>query len=270
MFGSVFLKLSRFPAFRRFIWKPIYNMLARVITTPDWRFMNYGYMPTPAEKPVHLEPQDENERYPAQLYHYLATRTDIMNKDVLEVGSGRGGGAYHVARYLKPNKMVGMDLADNAVRFATKNMTAPGLMYVQGNAESLPFPDDSFDVVLNVESSHAYGSFSRFVSEVKRVLRPGGTFLITDMRNQEDLEVMKRSLAASGMLISEETDITHNVVEAMEADDQVKSRRVNESVPSWLSPAFREFAGMTNSAIHLHLKNRERLYYIWKLEKQTA
>ena len=269
MFGDIFLKLSRYPTFRRIVWKPIYNLLARVITHPEWRFMNYGYAPFPSEQPLKLEQGDEKERYPAQLYHYLAIRTPIEGKDVLEVGSGRGGGAYHVARYLKPHKMVGLDLAENAVKFASKNLVTPGLSYVQGNAEALPFPDQSFDVVLNVESSHAYGSFPTFVSEVRRVLRPGGVFLITDMRIPEDLEVIKKYLAESGMTITEETDITENVVEAMEADDSSKTARLATLVPGWLKPAFREFAGMTNSAIHLHLKRRERLYYIWKLEKTT-
>ena len=44
--------------------------------------------------------------------------------------------------------------------------------FVQGNAESLPFADQSFDVVINVEASLHYLDFARILTEVKRVLRP--------------------------------------------------------------------------------------------------
>ena len=52
--------------------------------------------------------------------------------------------------------------------------------FVQGDSEALPFPNGSFDVVINVESSHTYPHFDRFAAEVWRVLRTNGTFLITD------------------------------------------------------------------------------------------
>jgi ubiquinone/menaquinone biosynthesis C-methylase UbiE len=50
-----------------------------------------------------------------------------------------------------------------------------GLDFVHGDAESLPFSDGSFDAVINVEASHAYPRLTRFLEEVVRVLRPGGT-----------------------------------------------------------------------------------------------
>jgi ubiquinone/menaquinone biosynthesis C-methylase UbiE len=45
---------------------------------------------------------------------------------------------------------------------------------VQGDAQNLPFPDQSFDAVINVEASHIYPEFERFVGEVARVLPPEG------------------------------------------------------------------------------------------------
>ena len=53
---------------------------------------------------------------------------------------------------------------------------------MHGNAESLPFADESFDAVINVEASHGYPDFPRFLAEVARVLRPGGHFLYADFR----------------------------------------------------------------------------------------
>lgn len=270
MFAKLFLELTEFSFFRRLVWKPIYEMLARTLPVSEWQFMNYGYVPFPDEPPLALEEADELHRYPLQLYHYLASRADVPGKEMLEVGSGRGGGANYIARYLKPAKMVGMDLAGNAVKFARNTFQQPNLEYVQGNAEALPFADRSFDVVINVESCHAYGSVPNFLREVHRVLRPGGTLVITDMRGAPGLELLRRQLRDSGMAILEETDITRNVVEAIEAEEPVKKARIRKLVPQWLVGPFEEFAGVKNSAIHRDLSSRDLIYCRWKLQKNAV
>ena len=267
MFAKLFLELTEYAFFRRLVWKPIYEMLARVLPVSEWQFMNYGYVPMPDEAPLTLEAPDELQRYPLQLYHYLASRTEVAGKEMLEVGSGRGGGANYIARYLKPARMVGMDLAANAVKFAGKTFVQPNLEYVQGNAEALPFADASFDVVINVESCHAYGSVPNFLKEVRRVLRPGGTLVLTDMRGEPGLKLLQQQLQDSGMTIVEETDITRNVVEAIETEEPIKKERIRKLVPKWLVPAFEEFAGVKESAIHRDLSSRDLIYCRWKLQK---
>jgi len=267
MFAKLFLELTEYAFFRRLVWKPIYEMLARVLPLSEWQFMNYGYMPFPDEPPLALEESDELQRYPLQLYHYLASRTAVAGKEMLEVGSGRGGGAHYIARYLKPLQMTGMDLASNAVKFASGTFRQPNLRYVQGNAEALPFEDASFDVVINVESCHAYGSVPKFLSEVRRVLRPGGVLVLTDMRGEPGLNLLRQQLLDSGMQVVEETDITLNVVQAIEHEEPIKKERIRRLVPRWLVPAFEEFAGVKNSAIHRDLSKRDLIYCRWKLQK---
>ena len=85
------------------------------------------------------------------------------------------------------------DAADTLGRFFPKDVDADswtafaqGLSYVQADAENLPFDDASFDVVINVESSHCYPHIDRFLSEVRRVLAPGGCFGIVDFRKVDD------------------------------------------------------------------------------------
>src|SRR5438874_451954 len=116
MIAQLFLKLTDYPAFRRIIWKPIYEILAKKFKTADWHFMNYGYVPFEFEEPLQLQDKDEINRYSLQLYHYLASFVDIKGSEMLEVGSGRGGGAKYISEYLKPTKITGLDIAHNAVR----------------------------------------------------------------------------------------------------------------------------------------------------------
>ena len=76
-----------------------------------------------------------------------------------------------------PASYTGLDLNPAGIEFARKRHDLDGLDFVHGDAENLPFPDQSFDVVLNVEASHLYPHVSRFLAEVARVLAPGGHFL---------------------------------------------------------------------------------------------
>lgn len=229
---AFFLELTEYAFFRRLVWKPIYEMLARVLPLAEWRLMNYGYTPTSEEAPLTLEPDDELHRYPIQLYHYLAARVNLQGAQVLEVGSGRGGGAHFIARYHQPASYIGMDLAKNAVKFARKQFKLTNLSYVQGNAEALPFADEQFDAVVNVESCHAYGSVPKFLSEVRRVLRPGGSLLITDMRGQPGMDSLQKQLEESGLQIVEETDITQQVAAAIEQKSRLKKNASDAWYPS--------------------------------------
>lgn len=58
---------------------------------------------------------------------------------------------------------------------------------VQGIATNLPFTSRSYDIVLNVESSHLYSDMNKFLEEVCRVLKPGGYFCWSDLRQKEEV-----------------------------------------------------------------------------------
>lgn len=118
MLANIFLELTEYPAFRRIIWRPVYEIIAKKFEIADWQFMNYGYVPCEFESPLKLAPEDEVNRYSIQLYHYLVTTTEVQGKEILEVGSGRGGGANYIFNYLKPRKFTGLDIASNAVKLA--------------------------------------------------------------------------------------------------------------------------------------------------------
>jgi ubiquinone/menaquinone biosynthesis C-methylase UbiE len=264
----LFLKLTDFGLFRRLIWKPIYNRLAKRVAVQDWCFMNYGYYPSIHEPTLILEPSDEINRCGIGLYHYLATKVELRGKDVLEVGSGRGGGSAYLKKYLQPSTVIGVDIAENAVKVAQKHYGSEGIGYIQGSAENLPFGQESFDVVINVESSHTYGSVPRFLSEVKRVLRPGGYLLLTDIRVFSAISDLKAQLKHSGMQLLVEENISVNVYCAIETEDVVKQKRIAENIPAWLQKLFREFAGVVGSKAHKGLHSGDLVYYRFVLQKQ--
>lgn len=265
MISKIFLSLTDYPFFRRLVWKPIYELLSKKFNNHDWHFMNYGYMPLENELPITLSKDEEIHRCAIQLYHYLASKIELDGLQVLEVGSGRGGGARYVKKYLKAQKMVGVDIAHNAIKFSRKTHAADGLHFLQGNAEKLPFANETFDVILNVESSHAYGSVPKFLQEVKRVLRKGGYFLCTDLRSPEGMKNLREKLVNSGLELLEEDIISDNVVKAIEYEELIKKRRIEENVPKWFQNAFKEFAGVQGSEIHRGLKSNQLVYHTFVL-----
>lgn len=181
----------------------------------DVVFLNYGYEEEPAMG-VPLSASDESDRYSIQLYHSTATQAELTGKRVLEVGCGHGGGASYLMRTLRPSSYVGLDLNPDGIEFCQRRHRLPGLEFKQGDAQELPFASSSFDVVVNVESSHLYPRFPRFLEEVARVLRPGGHFVYTDARSSYDIEGWKADLGRAPLRIVAERGINAEVVRGMQ------------------------------------------------------
>lgn len=266
MSARVFLFLCRVAPVKKLLWRWWYEFLAGLHRTGDWSFMNYGYAAIPAA-PIALDAVDEPNRYSVQLYHAVIHNVNLTNLRVLEVGSGRGGGAAYVKRYHKPAEMVGVDFSTKAVALCNDVYHIPGLRFVQGDAEDLPFDDNTFDAVVNVESSHCYGSVDTFLSEVRRVLRPGGYFLYADFRDRVKMEQWRRQIHDSGLILVSEADITANVVAALDADDERKTRLINQLVPRFLLSSFRDFSGVKGSAIYTEFRSGVTPYLRLLLKK---
>jgi SAM-dependent methyltransferase len=264
---TILSPFKNFAWFKRLNAKVSYELLAKYIPASDWHFMNYGYVPNPGERVLDFPDDPKTQRYPMQMYHSLAMKTAITGKNVLEVGSGRGGGAKHIAGSMTPASYTGLDLAQNAVDLANKIHSLPNLKFIQGSAEAIPLASNSVDVVINVESSHAYGSVDKFLSEVKRVLKPGGHLLMVDFRYTPQMEIFLAQIRNSGMVVISEEDITGNVVKAIEAEDEMKTERIRNLFPPKWQKLFAEFAGVVGSKFHRNLKDRERLYYRFVLQK---
>jgi ubiquinone/menaquinone biosynthesis C-methylase UbiE len=239
-----------------------YEFISRLDQDEQMLFMNYGYVSLDSNhKPLELLPQDEKNRYFIQLYHHVASATSWNGVDALEVGSGRGGGASFMMRYLQPNSLRGADLTANATSFCHRYHSIKGLSFMRGDAESLPFADDSFDVVINVESSHCYPHFGQFLSEVTRVLKPNGHFLYADFRNQPQLESWRQQLHDMRLELLKEENITPNVLLSLDMDHDRKQKLIDYYVPKNIRDPFYDFAGMKGSIIYRAFETGAKEYW---------
>ncbi len=257
------LKLS--PSSKRWFWKKWYNIFARKARNPDLKLMNYGYDAPNME--LQLRHEDELERFSIQLYHYVSSHSDLKNKKVLEIGSGRGGGAAYIARYLEPLSVTGIDISDDAVSLCRDLYELPNLDFVCGDSENVPFSDNIYDVVINVESSHCYGSMERFLAEVYRVLKPGGSFLFCDFRTLEGIDELNEQFSKSDLKFINRTDITDNVIKGLDGLSDYRERHIQRSVPLLIRGLFKTYAGIKGTEIYNSFVAGKMIYICAVLKK---
>jgi ubiquinone/menaquinone biosynthesis C-methylase UbiE len=198
-----------------------YPFATRRLAARDVLFINYGYEEDPPMG-LALDASDEHNRYCIQLYHRTASQVDLTGKRVLEVGSGHGGGASYLTRTARPASYTGLDLNPAAVAFCRKRHNVAGLDFVQGDAQDLPFADQSFDAVINVASGVHYPQFERFLAEVARVLVSGGHFLYCDARHRERIAAWETALAGAPLRIVSHTAINAELMRGMEKNSLIE------------------------------------------------
>jgi len=103
--------------------------------------------------------------------------SELSGKKVLEIGCGAGGHSAMFARH--GAELTSLDISRDRVTATRKKFRLLGsrakmAAALQGNAESLPFPDDSFDIVYSNGVLHHTPNTAGAIDEVYRVLRPGG------------------------------------------------------------------------------------------------
>jgi ubiquinone/menaquinone biosynthesis C-methylase UbiE len=250
---------------RSFLFRVWYFYVNKVDKNADILFMNYGYHDE--NENISLDSKDEKNRYSIQLYHRLVNTVNIENKDIIEVGSGRGGGLEYVFRRFKPAKAVGFELDRTAVKFANKHHKKDGLFFRQGNAMNLNIENQSVDMVLNVESSHRYDNMEKFLSEVNRVLKPGGFFLFTDFRYPHEMLKLKRQLNDLNYNCIDEKEINENVILSIDRDSERRINLVKKLTPVFLHKTALNFSGVTGSDTYLKIKNSSYNYFIFCLQK---
>jgi ubiquinone/menaquinone biosynthesis C-methylase UbiE len=120
-----------------------------------------------------------------ELTRHLGTALGLIERDrVLDVACGRGASAVHLAEHFGC-RAVGMDYGWESITGAQTHAEAreidPLTSFLQGDAESLPFADGSFDAIISECSLCTFPNRMTAASEMARVLRPGGRVGLTDV-----------------------------------------------------------------------------------------
>jgi SAM-dependent methyltransferase len=169
---------------------------------------------------------------------------------------------------LGPAHYTGLDLNPAGIRFCKKRHQASGLNFIQGDAQKLPFADNSLDAIINVEASHCYPDFTGFLNEVARVLRPGGHFLYADFRFRDDVSRWEAAIAAAPLRIVQTRDIREEVLRGMETNAARSEALICQRLPGFLHSLGRDFAGLPGARVYEALKAGEMSYRSWCFRKE--
>jgi hypothetical protein len=102
---------------------------------------------------------------------------------------------------------------------------------------------------------------------VSRVLKPGGIFSWADLRSIDEVAALQQTFEGSGLKVIKTTDITHNVLQALELMNQRKQTFIQTNLPSLLKQAFQEFAAMKDSQLYESFQTGQAVYLSYVLEK---
>ena len=120
--------------------------------------------------------------------------------DVLEVAPGPGFLAIEMARDPRIH-VTGLDISKTFVEIARKNAAEAGVRatFKLGNAASMPFADKSFDLLVCRAAFKNFSEPERALKEMRRVLRPGGTGVIIDLRRDVPMTEVKHEVDNMGL-----------------------------------------------------------------------
>jgi SAM-dependent methyltransferase len=102
----------------------------------------------------------------------------LTHADVLDVGTGTGVVVRRLAERHPLWTFTGVDISDGMLDVAKAHL--PRHTFVLAGAENLPFPNESFDVIVTLSSFHFWSDSERGLAEIRRVLRPGGLLVLSD------------------------------------------------------------------------------------------
>lgn len=149
----------------------------RALTSADYRqyfedsgFYNFGFWQS--------RPKSQREACEALVDHLLDR---IKNKGgrILDVACGPGATTKRLLRRFPAEMVTGINISE--AQLAAARERVPGSSFLLMDAAQLAFADEQFDAVICVEAAFHFNTRERFLQEAMRVLKPGGTLVLTDM-----------------------------------------------------------------------------------------
>ncbi|PBQ30828.1 bifunctional demethylmenaquinone methyltransferase/2-methoxy-6-polyprenyl-1,4-benzoquinol methylase UbiE [Sphingobacteriaceae bacterium] len=151
--------------------------------------------------------QEEKKEQVAQMFDNIAKRYDLLNsilslgihkgwrkkcvnllkakqpKKILDVATGTGDFAIECAK-LKPESIIGIDISDGMMKYGREKLKQLKLDSIislkNGNAETVAFPDNSFDAIVVGFGVRNFQNLNTGLSNLYRMLKPGGQLIVLE------------------------------------------------------------------------------------------
>lgn len=199
-----------------------YNLHLSYIKDPDnFIFMNYGYADLdsnnyPIQRRKLSYPYDK-WYYQSNLYIKTIEEGRVASGNLLDVSSGRGGGASLCKTLFNFDKVYGLDINPTNIEFSKNKFK--GVDYTVGEASNIPFSDNYFNLITCIEASSYFPQIELFLQEAYRVLKPEGILSIVQYSSNDIASTyLNENVWKYKFNIEKEIDITLNSKVASSVD----------------------------------------------------
>jgi ubiquinone/menaquinone biosynthesis C-methylase UbiE len=121
--------------------------------------------------------QVNDDLWSEHVARYAFARRYAQGKRVLDAGCGTGYGSAELAQ--SAAEVIGVDLAADAIEYASANYPIAGLRFLESSCSAVPFPPESFDLVVAFEVIEHLTNYRAFLDECTRVLTRDGLFIVS-------------------------------------------------------------------------------------------
>ena len=146
---------------------------------------------------------------------------------ILDIATGTGDLAIAMSK-INPEKIIGLDLSAGMLKVGIEKVKENKLEHliemIQGDSENLPFEDNTFDAITVSFGVRNFENLNKGLSEIHRVLKPGGTFVILEFSQPQSFPMKqlygfysKYILPTLGKMISDDSSAYTYLPESVEA-----------------------------------------------------
>lgn len=158
---------------------------------------------------------------------------------LLDVACGEGGTTARARQLFPDATITAVNISPGQLRRATAR--CPGVRFLKMDATRLEFADASFDAVLCVEAAYHFDTRERFLREAFRVLRPGGSLLLTDGIVRRPLGPVARRIVPDLATMPAENFVDRGGYERLLADIGYREIAIEEALNRTFLPCMRHF-----------------------------
>lgn len=238
-------------------------------------YLNWGYHSDGPDRDqaCHRIAEHEPNHSQARLVLEIIGKTPLDGKRIMDIGCGRGGALALLQRFYTPTQLIGIDISPSNIAYCRQQHPGRRLRFQLGDACRLPHPDNSVDVVLNMESSGAYSDLPAFFGQVQRILVPQGYFCFSDVIDQESLPLLQEALSLCGLELQQHRSVRQEVLASRRRASPHLWRRLQQVLAELDNPSLhaelQQYLANPDSPLFAALEEGRADYIIQQWRKST-
>jgi len=250
-------------------YEPPYDLINESINKSKYKdfalFFNLGYLPDNNISQSKFELQNPIfNRNSIRLVLEIIGDTDLNNKNILDIGCGRGGTIQVINSYFKPSGIVGIDISKSSIEYCEESNKQNNVSFYVKDAYNNALDDGIFDVAFIIELKNIEPSIFPVYNETFRVLKKNGILILAGVFIKEYYKDTIDTINSLFKIISN-NDVTSNVILSAASDAQSRVNLLSRILPD--SKMIEDFLITPNNQTFISLQDNKAEYRIIRMMK---